>query len=70
MRDTMPTTLPLRGQAPSRTTANNRDGAKNWAVDWELPLVLSFCALGLLITFNLMLRFPDLGSLIAQYNQF
>jgi hypothetical protein len=29
-----------------------------------------FCTIVLLVTFNLILRFPDLGAIIAQYNQF
>jgi len=29
-----------------------------------------FCAIGLLVTLNLILRFPELGVIIAQYNQF
>jgi hypothetical protein len=68
-RGIMPTTVPFRSRALSWTTANTRSGANDWIVDWELPLILGFCVLGLLITFNLMLRFPDLGALIAQYNQ-
>jgi len=32
--------------------------------------VASFCAIGLLITLNLILRFPDFGAIIQQYNQF
>jgi hypothetical protein len=70
MRGIMSTTMPFRSRALSRTTAHTRSGANDWIVDWELPLVLGFCALGLLITFSLMLRFPDLGALIEQYNQF
>ena len=38
--------------------------------DPSLIAIVSFCAIGLLITLNLMLRFPDFGALIAQYNQF
>jgi hypothetical protein len=38
--------------------------------DPSLIAIVSFCAIGLLITLNLLLRFPDLGALIAQYNQF
>jgi len=38
--------------------------------DPSLIAIVSFCAIGLLVTLNLMLRFPDLGALIAQYNQF
>ncbi len=32
--------------------------------------VVAFCAIGLLMTLNVMLRFPNLGSLIELYNQF
>ena len=38
--------------------------------DPSLIAIVIFCAIGLLITLNLMLRFPDFGALIAQYNQF
>jgi hypothetical protein len=36
----------------------------------DLPTIIAFCLLGLLLTLNLILRFPDLGALIEQYNQF
>lgn len=36
----------------------------------DLFLVFAICAIGLLATLNVMLRFPDLGALIASYNQF
>jgi len=36
----------------------------------NLMAVALFCAIGLLVTFNLILRFPDLGAIIAQQNQF
>jgi hypothetical protein len=32
--------------------------------------VVAFCAIGLLTTLNLILRFPDFGAVIEQYNQF
>jgi hypothetical protein len=38
--------------------------------DPDLITVVTVCVLGLLVVFNLMLRFPDLGTLIEQYNQF
>jgi hypothetical protein len=38
--------------------------------DPSLIAIVIFCTIGLLITLNLMLRFPDFGALIAQYNQF
>lgn len=36
----------------------------------DLSTVIAFCLLGLLLTLNLILRFPDLGALIEQYNLF
>ena len=36
----------------------------------DLQLVVAFSLIGLLLTLNVMFRFPDLGALIAQYNQF
>lgn len=36
----------------------------------ELPMIIAFCLLGLLLTLNLILRFPDFGAVIEQYNQF
>jgi hypothetical protein len=38
--------------------------------DPSLIAIVLFCAIGLLVTLNLILRFPDLGVIIAQYNQF
>ena len=44
---------------------------KALALSWlepDLSVVLIFCAIGLLATFNLILHFPELGAIIAQYN--
>jgi hypothetical protein len=41
----------------------------SWLVP-DLNAVLLFWAIGLLATINVILRFPDLGGIIAQYNQF
>ncbi|MFY9836536.1 MAG: hypothetical protein WAK55_08705 [Xanthobacteraceae bacterium] len=38
--------------------------------DPDLIAIVQFCAIGLLITLISMLSFPDLGAIIAQYNQF
>jgi len=38
--------------------------------DPDLLTVVAFCLIGLLLTLNVMLRFPDLGAIIEQYNQF
>jgi hypothetical protein len=45
----------------------------SWLVaarDSEMTAVAIFCAIGLLVVFNVMLRFPDFGAIIAQYNQY
>jgi uncharacterized membrane protein YdfJ with MMPL/SSD domain len=36
----------------------------------ELHIVVAFCLTGLLLTLNFILRFPDLGAIIEQCNQF
>jgi hypothetical protein len=36
----------------------------------DLQAILALSLIGLLLTLNIMFRFPDLGALIAQYNQF
>jgi hypothetical protein len=36
----------------------------------SLQAVLTLSLIGLLLTLYIMFRFPDLGALIAQYNQF
>jgi hypothetical protein len=36
----------------------------------DLTTIVAFCAIGLLITINVILRFPDLGILIETYNKF
>jgi hypothetical protein len=32
--------------------------------------IVAFCTIGLLLTLDVMLRFPDFGSLMESYNQF
>jgi hypothetical protein len=36
----------------------------------DLNAVVVFCLIGLLLALNLILRFPDFGAVIEQYNQF
>lgn len=36
----------------------------------DLQVVVAFCLIGLLLTLNLIFRFPNMGAVIAQYNQF
>ena len=38
--------------------------------DHDLQIVVAFCLIGLLLMLNLIFRFPDMGAVIAQYNQF
>jgi hypothetical protein len=40
------------------------------AVNPDFLTVAAFSVVGILVMLNLILRFPDLGLLIAQYNQF
>jgi hypothetical protein len=54
--------------------------AKKAALEWSRPArvpidpdliaTVLFCTIGILVTLIVMLRFPDLGALIEQYNQF
>jgi hypothetical protein len=48
--------------------------AWDWIVatvtDPQLVTVTLVCTIGLLIAFNLILRFPEFGAVVAQYNQF
>jgi hypothetical protein len=36
----------------------------------DLSAVVAFCLIGFLLALNLILRFPDFGAVIEQYNQF
>jgi hypothetical protein len=36
----------------------------------DFVTIIAFCTIGLLTTLNLILRFPDFGAIIEQYNQF
>jgi hypothetical protein len=36
----------------------------------DILLVIVFSLIGIVLTLTFMLRFPDLGALIVQYNQF
>jgi len=52
---------------------SKKSALRSWlsaAKNSDLAAVAIFCAIGLLVMFNVMLRFPDFGALIAQYNQF
>ncbi|MFY9835196.1 MAG: hypothetical protein WAK55_01775 [Xanthobacteraceae bacterium] len=38
--------------------------------EYEFLAVAIFCLLGLLVALSLIMRFPDFGTVIAEYNQF
>ena len=59
----MPTTLPFQRQSLTGINAASRGNGADRSIDRNLLLSLGFCALGLVITFNVMLRFPDSGVL-------
>jgi len=40
------------------------------STDADFLAVLAFTLIGVLLALNLVVRFPDLGAVIAQYNQF
>jgi len=70
--------MPMRGELPpvtarsyarTQTPASSAERAVSRIVavlsDRDLHAVLAFCAIGLLLTFNIILRFPDFGAQIA-----
>jgi hypothetical protein len=38
--------------------------------EYEALLIVIFCLIGLFVTLSLTLRFPALGALLEEYNQF
>jgi hypothetical protein len=59
-------------QALPETKSANESWHRLYAAvtDPDLQIVAAFCLIGLLLTLNLIFRFPDMGAVIAQYNQF
>ena len=39
-------------------------------VECEFLMVAILCLVGLLVTLSMMMRFPDFGAVITEYNQF
>jgi hypothetical protein len=69
--------LTLALQAPLRPTGHQIQKAETvWSqlfvavTDRDLQAVVAFCLIVFLLTLNFILRFPNLGTLIEQYNQF
>jgi hypothetical protein len=62
-----PPTKPLRPDLKAETL-----WSRLFAIitDLDTQAVVAFSLIGFLLAFNLILRFPDAGALIEQYNQF
>jgi hypothetical protein len=54
----------------ARSAARQRSRRVAALIDADLIAIVQFCIIGLLVTLVVMFWFPDLGALIAQYNQF
>jgi hypothetical protein len=66
----MRSVLAILGLSPTKpANRQNQQTETTWSSP-DLFVVVTFCLIGLLLTLNLVLRFPDLGSVIEQYNLF
>ena len=54
----------------ARTNTGAWSRFKELSGSGDFELVLAFSLIGLLIVLNLLFHFPELGAVIAQYNQF
>jgi hypothetical protein len=62
--------LPIRRRhAHTNIVSKGAEGAAHRA-NTDLPTEIAFSLIGLLLALNVMLRFPEIGALVAQYNQF
>jgi hypothetical protein len=59
--------LTLGIQSPSRFESRPTISVE---AEYKLLTIMTFCLLGLLIALSLMVRFPEFGTVIAEYNQF
>jgi hypothetical protein len=71
--------MPMRGELPTRAVRTYvlpspvRTAWSRFVMavfDSDLQIVIAFCIIGILITLNMMLCFPDFGGLIADLNSF
>ncbi|HEX4409974.1 MAG TPA: hypothetical protein VH206_14475 [Xanthobacteraceae bacterium] len=51
-------------------TATSKASRSRTSTELDWWPVAAFSIIGLLLTLNVMLRFPDWGAIISQYNQF
>jgi hypothetical protein len=70
--------MPMRGELPTiaRPTAPPSPVRTAWShfvsavSDPELHTIVAFCLIGILVTLNIALRFPDFGGLVADLGSF
>jgi hypothetical protein len=55
-------------QTVSQFTSQTPTRRKIW--NPEFLTVSAFCAVGILVTLNVLLRMPDAGAVLLQFNQF
>ena len=65
----LPPPMASRGRA-ARATKTRWNQLIAAMADPELTAIVMLCAIALLITINLILRFPNFGTVIEQYDQF
>lgn len=66
-RDALRSIKSFRGSDNAKPAADRLRAAM---ADPNLFIILAFCAIGLLVTLNLMFRFPDFGITVEQLAQF
>ncbi len=71
--------MPMRGELPAvaaRTYAPATAAGTAWSrfivaiSNRDLHFVVAFCAIGLLLVINVILRYPDFGAIFAQAASF
>jgi hypothetical protein len=69
--------LPMADDAPrsnDSTNGNDNKSAGGWRhaamADPDLIIIVAFCVIGLLMTFNLVFRFPSFAPSVEQIAQF
>jgi hypothetical protein len=62
--------LTILGLSPAKPASRQIQRTETTWSNPALVVVITFCLIGLLLTLNVVLRFPDFGSVVEQYNQF
>ena len=62
--------LPIRRPHAHTDIVSKRAEVATHRASTDLPAGIAFSLIGLLLALNVMLRFPEIGALVAQYNQF